>query len=197
MVVLADPVLLHSLMANLVGNAIKYTDQGGILMAVRRRRDQAVIQVWDSGPGIAPEHLERIFEEYFQIGNPERDRAKGLGLGLAIVKNLAKVLETEVICRSRPGKGSVFEFRLPLAEASPGQGVAPVDRDAKAGVATAGPPGHRVVVIDDDLAVSAAIQLTLEARGMRVSRYANAEDALANPGIADADFYISDLRLPD
>jgi signal transduction histidine kinase len=117
MVLFTDRKLLQSLLGNLVGNAIKYTDtgQGGVLVAIRRRGDQAIIQVWDTGSGIAPEHNEAIFDEYFQVGNPERDKAKGLGLGLAIVKRIAKLLGTEVVCRSRLGRGSVFEFRLPLA----------------------------------------------------------------------------------
>jgi signal transduction histidine kinase len=73
------------------------------------------MQVWDTGIGIAPEHLTTIFDEYFQVANPERDKTKGLGLGLAIAGRLAKLLNTEIVCHSRLGKGSVFEFRLPLA----------------------------------------------------------------------------------
>ena len=112
--VFADRVALEGLLRNLIGNAIKYTEHGGILVAIRRRGAEALIQVWDTGIGIAPEHRETIFDEYFQVGNPERDKAKGLGLGLAIASRLAKLLNTEIVCHSRPGKGSVFEFRLPL-----------------------------------------------------------------------------------
>ncbi len=110
-----DGALLQGLLRNLIGNAIKYTERGGVLVALRRRGDQALIQVWDTGIGIAPEHRAMIFDEYFQVGNPERDKAKGLGLGLAIARRLATLLNTEIVCHSRPGKGSVFEFRLPLA----------------------------------------------------------------------------------
>lgn len=113
MALCTDGTLLQSLLRNLIGNALKYTGQGGVLVAIRRRGDQAIIQVWDTGIGIAPEHRETIFEEYFQVGNPERDKANGLGLGLSIVKRLAKLLETQIVCRSRLGRGSVFEFRLP------------------------------------------------------------------------------------
>lgn len=111
-----DGKLLQTLLRNLVGNAIKYTNQGGILVAIRRRGDHAIIQVWDTGIGIAPDDMEAIFDEYFQVDNPERDNGKGLGLGLSIVKRLTKLMGTEVVCRSRLGKGSVFEFRLPLAD---------------------------------------------------------------------------------
>lgn len=115
MLLFTDRVLLEGLLRNLIGNAINYTDRGGVLVAIRRRGDQALIQIWDTGIGIAPEHQATIFDEYFQVANPERDKAKGLGLGLAIASRLAKLLNTQIVCHSRLGKGSVFEFRLPLA----------------------------------------------------------------------------------
>ena len=115
----ADVVLLHSLLSNLISNAIRYTERGGVLVGIRRHGGRALIQVWDSGIGIAPEHSIDIFEEYFQVHNPERDRNKGLGLGLSIVKRVARLLDTEVTCRSRPERGTVFEFSLPLARAVP------------------------------------------------------------------------------
>lgn len=118
-VIVADGELLQSLLRNLLGNALKYTEQGGILVAMRRRGEQAILQVWDTGIGIVPAHRDTIFDEYFQVANPERDKAKGLGLGLAIANRQAKLLSTEILCRSRPGQGSVFEFRLPLAPHAP------------------------------------------------------------------------------
>jgi CheY-like chemotaxis protein len=138
--------------------------------------------------------LDAIYEEYFQVGNPERDRTKGLGLGLAIAKRIAKLLETEVVCRSRPGKGSLFEFRLPLA--SRGERDAPSRIDPSATVNEAKPAGRRIVLVEDDLMVATATKLVLESCGMTVTRYKSAEEALENPAIADADFYISDLWLP-
>ena len=196
MTLITDRNLLLDLLGNVIGNAIKYTEQGSILVGIRRRGDQALIQVWDTGIGIAPEHLDTIFEEYVQIGNPERDRTKGLGLGLAIAKRLATVLETDVVCRSKPGKGSVFEFRLPcaehvLAEEQSRIKAAPPDTGA-----TPGPARRNIVVVEDDVMVAKAIQLSLELQGMSVTRYANAEDALASPEITTADFYISDFGLP-
>ena len=110
-----DPALLHSLLGNLIGNAIRYTERGGVLVGVRRRGQRALIQVWDTGVGIDPAHIEDIFLEYFQVANQERDRAKGLGLGLAIVKRLSELLQTPVAVRSHPGRGTLFEVSLPLA----------------------------------------------------------------------------------
>jgi signal transduction histidine kinase len=115
MALFTDAKLLQSLLRNLIGNAIKYTQRGGVLVAGRRRGDRVVIQVWDTGIGIATEHLCTIFDEYFQVANPERDKAKGLGLGLAIARRLAKLLATDIVCRSRLGRGSIFEFPLPLS----------------------------------------------------------------------------------
>lgn len=194
MAIVSDSGLLMSLLGNLIGNALKYTEKGGVLVAFRRRRDSALIQVWDSGTGIAPDHLESIFQEYFQVGNPERDRSKGLGLGLAIAKRIASLLNTEVRCRSRLGKGSVFEFLLPLAAAreTPTQRMASFDCVSPA----VGPCCRRVALIEDDVMVGEAIKSALESCGMSVTRYRTAEDALADIEILAADFFITDLMLP-
>ena len=163
-------------------------------MCIRDRRGtKALIQVWDTGIGIPAEHIHSIFEEYFQIENPERVRRRGLGLGLAIVRRQAKLLGTEVACRSRPGKGSVFEFSLPLAveaqEEVPPQNA--IDRaivDAY--------KGRRIVVVEDDAMVANAIKLSLESVGMCVAVFQNAEEALSDAETLKADFYVSDYRLP-
>jgi PAS domain S-box-containing protein len=194
MAVSVDTHLLMRLLGNLIDNAIKHTEQGGILVAIRRRGKQALIQVWDTGIGIAPEHQDRIFEEYFQVGNPERDSSKGLGLGLAITQRIAKLLGTEVVCRSRLGKGSVFEFRLPLA---PSEENTRSSRSEQPEVTTLAKPAPRhVVVLEDNLMVSIATKMALESCGMSVTHYKTAEEALADAGITDADFYITDLWLP-
>ncbi len=194
MAMLTDGKLLMGLLRNLIGNAIKYTDKGGVLVAIRRRDHQALIQIWDTGIGIAGEHLDTIYEEYFQVGNAERDRSKGLGLGLAIARRIAKLLETEIRCHSRPGKGSVFEFRLPLATS--GENAPSNQSDLIKVTPSAKPAGRHVVLVEDDLMVGTATKLALESCGMTVTRYRTAEEALADPDIAAADFYISDLRLP-
>lgn len=193
MAVLTDPDLLQSLLGNLIGNAIKYTERGGILVAIRRRGSQALIQVWDTGVGIAAQDIERIFNEYFQVGNPERNRAKGLGLGLSIARRLARLLGSDIVCRSRPGGGSVFEFRLPLTEPSQGD---PAVAAAPATRGTGQSVNRHVVVVEDDEVVAEALVLALEATGAQVTTYRTAEDALADAGIDDACCYITDFRLP-
>ena len=192
LVVRTDPKLLQSLLGNLVGNAVKYTRRGGILVGVRRRRGRALVQVWDTGIGIAPEHIDRIFEEYFQVGNPERNRAKGLGLGLSIARRLARLLGTDLACRSRPGRGSVFEFGLPLAD-PPAEGATAAGPVVAPG---ASGRGRHVIVVEDDEMVAKALVLSLQALGMSVATYGSAEAALADPGIQGAYAYICDYRLP-
>lgn len=108
-----DRRLLNVILANLTGNALKNTARGGVLVGLRRRGDACVIQVWDTGCGIAAEHLAHIYDEFYQAANPGHDRKKGLGLGLAIARRSADLLGYRLDCRSQPGKGSVFEVRLP------------------------------------------------------------------------------------
>lgn len=113
----SDPLLLERVLLNLVTNAIRYTDRGGILVGCRRRGKNLLIQVWDSGQGIPEQQRETVFQEFVQLSNPERDRSKGLGLGLAIVSRLAKLLDSPLTLQSRIGRGSVFAIQVPLGSA--------------------------------------------------------------------------------
>lgn len=194
-----DPELLLSLLRNIIGNALKYTAQGGVLVGVRRRGEQLLLQVWDTGIGIAPEHLPHLFDEYYQVGNPARDRSRGLGLGLSIVRRLAQLIGAEVSCQSRPGHGSVFEVRLPLAvtaAAGDGDGLAAASAVAGPTPATRKLAGRSVAIVEDDPLVARAMASSFAALGMRVSVHASAEEALAAPDINEADFHIADCRLP-
>ncbi|MGE5547837.1 MAG: MASE4 domain-containing protein [Solirubrobacterales bacterium] len=108
-----DRVLLKRILFNLISNAIRYTARGGILVGLRKRGGMTVIEVWDTGIGIAPADADRVFEEFYQVENPSRDRSQGLGLGLSIVKRLSDVLGCEVTMASRPGTGTVFRVAIP------------------------------------------------------------------------------------
>ncbi|MGY4831550.1 ATP-binding response regulator [Sphaerotilaceae bacterium SBD11-9] len=158
----ADPLLLDQLLRNLVGNAVRYTDRGGVLVVARRHgRDQVRVQVWDSGRGIPPERQAEVFEEFVQLDNPARDRSRGLGLGLAIVSRCAALLNTRVALRSVPGRGSCFSLVLPRVETPaaprrvPARGASPL-------------VAHRLLVVDDDEAVRVALCARLEAWGAQV-----------------------------
>lgn len=188
--VLTDERLLSSVLRNLLGNAIKYTQQGGVLVAVRRASLGFRLQVRDTGIGIPEEHLEQVFEEYFQIDNPQRDRSKGLGLGLAIVRRISALLDLNLACRSRPGKGTVMEIMLPMATHSPTSAQVQDQQADSLDLSDAW-----VVVVEDAEEVAQALIQWLQAHGARVSHYASAEEALAVPGIQAADIYLSDYRL--
>ncbi|MGE5505233.1 MAG: ATP-binding protein [Actinomycetota bacterium] len=117
--VVSDPAQLARILRNLVDNAIKYAGPGArIVLGCRRCGGSLRILVADDGPGIPADKLGTIFEEFVQLGNPERDRAKGLGLGLAIVRHLAGLLGHEVAVSSQPGRGTVFTITVPLARVS-------------------------------------------------------------------------------
>lgn len=113
----SDASQLHRILQNLLGNAMAYTPSGTVLLSCRpvHGGSMARIQVWDSGVGIAPEHHEAVFKDYFQVANPARDNSKGLGLGLHIVDLIARLLGLTVHLRSNLGCGSRFSIDVPLA----------------------------------------------------------------------------------
>jgi two-component system, sensor histidine kinase len=108
-----DPSLFERIARNLVSNAVRYTDRGGILLGCRRDAGAIRVEVWDTGRGIPPEKHREIFREFSQLGPSDRDPRKGLGLGLAIVERLAQLLDHDIGMRSIPGKGSVFSVTVP------------------------------------------------------------------------------------
>lgn len=111
----SDPVLLARMLRNLAANAVRYTDAGRILIGCRRKGASVRVEVWDTGQGIPPGKVDAIFEDFYQIGNPERDRTRGLGLGLSIVSRVGSLLEHPVAVCSEEGRGSVFSITVPLA----------------------------------------------------------------------------------
>lgn len=115
-IVHTDRILLKRMVRNLVVNAIRYTNEGGILIGCRRRNGKLVVQVVDTGIGIPQDRLAWIFEEFYQVSNPSRDRARGLGLGLAIVSRLSRLLGHPVAVTSVPGRGSTFSVELAVIQ---------------------------------------------------------------------------------
>ncbi len=111
----SDPTLLERILRNMLSNAIRYTQNGGIVFGCRRREGVLRIEVWDTGVGVPPDQLEMIFDDFHQVGNEARNREEGLGLGLAIVARLARLLDCRIDVRSRVGRGSCFAVEVPLA----------------------------------------------------------------------------------
>ncbi|MEC5399897.1 ATP-binding response regulator [Uliginosibacterium sp. H1] len=154
-----DPHLLHRMLANLIENAIKYTPHGGVVVVARARGAQVWIDVIDTGVGIAPEHLERVFDEFYQVGNAGRDRTRGLGIGLSIVRRLSLLLDHPVHVRSHPDKGS--RFRVVVPAAAPAALPAPLP-EAPAPLQLP----RRVLVVDDESDIADALSAFLGAWGI-------------------------------
>jgi two-component system, sensor histidine kinase len=190
----SDPVLLERIAANLVSNAVRYTARGGVVIAARRRGRYVALEVWDSGVGIADGERERIFEEFYQIGDAARQSSKGMGLGLAIIRRLAALLDHRVQIDSQPGRGSRFAVELPR--------VAPLV-PATAGPSTESLPrattlaGARIAVIDDEAIVVDGMRALFAAWGAEVVGAASGDALLAALGETGTypDLVIADYRL--
>jgi signal transduction histidine kinase len=192
----ADPLLVERILRNLLANAIRYTDDGGVLVSCRRRGERLRLEVWDTGPGIAPQDQPRIFDEFVQLAPtavPGPRERKGLGLGLAIVRRLSALIDAPVRLRSVPGRGSVFGFDLPVGR-PPRGGSAPAA--ALAGTALS-LRGRRLVVVEDDAAVRGALDVLLRGWEAEVELHDSAAGALAalTPDRAAPDLLIVDYRL--
>lgn len=186
----SDPVLLERILRNLVANALRYTERGSVLVACRRRGDRLRIEVRDSGIGIPADRLADIFREFHQLGNPERDRRKGLGLGLAIVKALAQQLGHDIDVRSQPGQGSTFAVELREARGEPAAPpIAPQLPDRLR--------GRLLVIIDDEIMIREALFGLMAGWGCEVIAGENADEILAQLGDRKPAAIIADWRLRD
>jgi signal transduction histidine kinase/ActR/RegA family two-component response regulator len=190
--VFTDPHLMERILRNLISNAVRYTERGRVLVGCRRRGDAIWVEVWDTGAGIPGAERERIFEEYVQLQNPERDRTRGLGLGLAIVRRLCVLLSCELELRSQPGRGSCFRIAVPLAKALPSSPPAfdPAAVDTGLGL---------VLVIDDEAPIRDGMRSLLTGWGYQVITAGSGSQMLANlaPSARRPDLIICDYRLRD
>ena len=108
----SDPVVLRRILGNLVSNALRHTQRGGVLVALRQRQDVIVFEVWDTGVGIAREHQQAIFQEFFRVSQ-HQGTEDSLGLGLTIVSKLASLMGYQLALQSEANRGSVFRVMLP------------------------------------------------------------------------------------
>lgn len=198
-----DPVLLERVLRNLVSNAIRYTEDGGLLVSCRPWQGGLRLQVWDSGIGIGAASLPRIFDEFYQVHSNrplEPHHRKGLGLGLAIVKRLTDLMASPVSVRSRVGKGTVFSIdvpvgRLPRRVDSLGDDGVP---SAKASLGLT-LQGRFIVVVEDEAAVREGLVVLLQAWGAQVLAFdtvAAVKDWLADAQAQAPDLLLVDYRLP-
>jgi signal transduction histidine kinase len=188
-----DPVLLERILRNLVSNALRYTERGGVLVACRRRGDRLVFEVSDSGIGIAEDQRQKVFEEFYQIGNPERSSKRGLGLGLSIVKRLCDLLGHDIELASRPGRGTRFRLFVPAAP----QPLPVAPQHAEQARADDDIGGALIVVIDDETAIVEGMQVLLSSWGAEVIASADGDDVVARVHEAGRlpDVIIADYRL--
>ncbi|HET8746247.1 MAG TPA: hybrid sensor histidine kinase/response regulator [Ramlibacter sp.] len=193
--VTSDPQLLERLLGNLVQNAIKYTERGGIAVIARTTRDYVNVEVWDTGVGIEASELPRIFHEFYQVGGGGRARERGFGMGLAIVKRLAQLLGLRLVVASRPGRGTVFRVGIPV-------GGLPELQDLTAAADTLPMPlpasqPRTVLIVEDEAAIREGLGLLLEEWGYQAVAARTAEDAerLARRLDVPPDLILSDLHL--
>ena len=195
----SDAVLIERIVRNLLANAVKYTARGGVLLACRLRQVPEAhwrIEVWDTGVGIADADRGRVFEEFYQVGNAERDLGKGLGLGLAIVRRLTHLLGLTLELRSRPGRGSCFALRLSAVQGA----AAPADAIAPVPLAAPTLAGMTVAMIEDNVDVRAAMRSLLQRWGCHVVEGADGAEVLrqvrddAPPAAIVADYRLGDGR---
>ncbi|MBV8806003.1 MAG: hybrid sensor histidine kinase/response regulator [Sinobacteraceae bacterium] len=166
-----DPSLFERIVRNLLSNAVRYTDRGGLVLGCRRQDGGVRVEIWDTGRGIPAEKHREIFREFAQLDPAGSDPRRGLGLGLAIVERLARLLDHEIRLRSVPGKGSVFSVSVPrgreqdVACSSPVESTTPFDLT-----------GVLILVIDSDTAVLQAMETLLAKWNCEVIAAASGEE---------------------
>lgn len=189
-VIRSDRHLLLRMLDNLLSNAIKYTVKGKILLGCRRRGDRLRIEVWDTGVGIPPEHIDAVFDEFYRLNHGDDGRF-GLGLGLYIVRQFAKLLGYEIEVRSTPGKGTMFGIILPIASlAQADDSVAKSPDD---------PADPLILLVEDDAILRDTLTALLESEGYSVAVAPKGEAALKLLGGAagiQPDLVIADYNLP-
>lgn len=189
--VVSDAALLELVLRNLVLNAVRYTDRGGVLIGCRRRGIDVSIEVYDTGIGIPDNKREDIFREFYQLGNPERDRQKGLGLGLAIARGITTSLGHPLSVSSKEGRGSVFRILVPGTDEVVRAIDVPSDIPHPGELA-----GMRVLVVDDDAIVRDAMVALLTSWGCQCRALEGPDDVRRHPSSEPApDALICDFRL--
>lgn len=189
----ADPQLLSGVLRNFLSNALRYGAGGRVLLGARRQGGDIRIEVLDQGPGVAPEHIEAIFEPFYQVGNAERSPENGHGLGLAIAQGMARMMGAQIEARSRPGKGSAFSIAMQAgAAASPAM-------TPRAALATEALKDAPIILVVEDVAIVRETTCELlTAWGCRPIAAADGAEALeaAARSREPIDCVITDLRLP-
>lgn len=188
--VYVDRSHLERVLRNLVENAIKYTTSGRVQVSATTQDSGCMVTVSDTGCGISPEEQTRVFDEFYQVDNPQRDRRRGLGLGLAIVRRLTSLQQIDLRLESTPGEGTQFSLLLPLGNFAPNDCTAPL-----ADVTSARTSALHVLAIDDEESVRNSLQVLAEELGWSLDLGASTADALLAAQRRRPDVLLSDFRL--
>jgi Na+/proline symporter/signal transduction histidine kinase len=187
----SDPQLLRRILQNLLSNALRYTSKGGVLLGVRRIGEQVRIEVWDSGPGIAPEQRARIFGEFQQLDHPSPWGEKGLGLGLSICDRLAGILGHRLSLQSQLHQGSCFAVTAPRNEPVPA-------RQQKVQHSASGDQlPLTVLCLDNDATILDGMRALLSRWGVDCRIALDAEQAQAELARGAVDLILADYHLAD
>ena len=183
---------------NLLDNAQKYTSGGGVVrVEVRAEGGEAVVIVKDSGAGLSPAALERIFAPFVQVGVPAAGRRGGLGLGLSLVKSLAELHGGSVQAHSEGvGRGSVFAFRMPLTASPAAAGPSPQPTFDPTAESPELRESRRILVVEDNADAARSLQLMLELDGHQVEVVSSGEEGLTRARTMQPDVVLSDVGLP-
>lgn len=195
--VTSDPLMLRRILQNLLANAVQYTEQGRVLLAARKRGSQLRIDVWDTGPGIAPSEQTKIFDEFHRGAAGQRSHATGFGVGLSIIARMSEALGHRIELCSEVGRGTRFSVFVPFAGDAPS--VRALRRAPRAPASRAyGLTAIKAVVIDNDASVRDAMRMLLDRWGCEVrlcSGLADVETLLAaEPGFRP-DIILADYHL--
>jgi len=188
----SDPALVGQVLRNLLSNAIKYTHSGSVELRCERRGSALHIEVRDTGVGIAPDQLEQIFDEFYQVGVSPNSSRDGYGLGLSIVRRIARLLDLNVQVKSTPGKGSSFEFEMPMAAApveTESHHARIAERPALAGAR------RRILLVEDEPGVRNAMRMLLKIEGYEVEPVAGADEAIGLMERGKFDLLVTDFHL--
>ncbi len=193
----ADPILVERVLRNMVSNAIRYTNDGGVLVAARRRGGELLLQVWDTGVGIRERERERIFEEFYQVAADapalSAHQRKGLGLGLAIVKRLCALMQAPLQLRSVSGQGTVFSFEVPMGKLS----LRPAEVRIGAPVLGVNLDHRLILIVEDDEAVNRGLQVLLKSWGASVVAFETFQECQQWVRLLDAAAQPPDLAIVD
>jgi signal transduction histidine kinase len=186
--VYADSILFERVIRNLIDNAVKYTEKGSVGIVAYQLNDCIDINIVDTGIGIPDDQLENVFSEFNQLGNPERDKQKGLGLGLSIVKRLCVLMDVDIDLQSQEGKGSEVVVSVPSGGQTIETSTSYTD-SISAGEST-------VLIIEDDIAILDGMSLLLETFGFNVLKAITSKQAMRASSEVRPDLIIADYRLP-